>query len=340
LLSTHISERYNNTIYPTMVITGPENKMKIQWLVRPDKRFCDLCRLYGTELKKIASDNPRKIENILMDDVRYYFFTEHFREGLVNYCVFVFLYSIPRKNEEVVTSVDFVQKLYSSCTIPSLAPISYHSLKLSEYVRNSGKISTNISELMSVALDERADNEKEYFYPIEQVGNRIIKTCFDKEGSPCRFKTVRSDSNMYIQVALMKFSFFLTNVMLMIAKFSLRTVEVSFKNEIETLRILFRCPFHNSFFGFENDRNSDVNFGEICELNCSHPAFVDYELLKRIANDFGAAFTLRFDGKNYGLVEIVFSKADVLFKNVLHAACIPEGETDIPIYAVDVDNLL
>lgn len=341
MFKEELTQRFGNTIYPTMIITGREPCMKMCWLSNADKQFRDLCKLHGAELKRIAANNPRKVESIVMNDVRFYFVTERWRRGLENYYVFVFVYLIHTKMERRLEDINLAALIYDACNIPQVSVMSDASCELAEFVRERNKALSYGADFMSNKLLAFAEEKRiSYLYRVNQLIEYVVNTYFNDELSPCRIKVNQLDSEMYTYIDSIYFTFFTMNLFLVLSKYSLRTIEVNFENNLETLDVLIKCQFHNRFFGDETLKNTDVVLGDNCDFTAGHPAFMDFELLKRLANSVGTAIKLKFNRLNKGIVQISVSKTDDSFKNLLHAS-IPIGETpNIPVYEVDLSDLL
>ena len=341
MIKEELAQRYGNTIYPTMVITGREPRMKMCWLSSVNKHFRDLCRLHGSEFKRIAANNPRKIESIIMDDVRYYFVTERWRQGFENFYIFIFVYTIHTKIESELSDINFAKVIYDACNVPQVSTMCPASLELSEFVRERNKAFNFSVDFMSNKLLKFAEEKKiKYLYKANDLIGYVIDNYFNDELSPCRIKVNRFESEMLTSLDSIYFTYFVMNLFLVLSKYSLRTIEVDFENNLETLHVFIKCQFHNRFFGDGTIENTDVILGDSCDFTAGHPAFMDFEFLKRLANFLGAAIKFKFDKLNKGIVEIIISKTDKNFENQLRAGPLTDEVPDITVYEVDLSELI
>ena len=141
---------------------------------------------------------------------------------------------------------------------------------------------------------------------------------------------------MYTQILLNDFMFYIINLLLVIVKYSCTDIVINFSNNITTLDVNISGRFVNGFF----INNPDVDESDKWILSPRHPAFMDFEFVKRLASviDVGLRFK-HLDKENFEICTLV-SKADIKISNELRAAEFNDFSPDIPIYTVNIDEIL
>ena len=86
--------------------------------------------------------------------------------------------------------------------------------------------------------------------------------------------------------------------------------------------------------------NTDIEISELCELKYSHPAFMDFQFIKCLANTIGVEVSLGFKAPGKMIFRISVSKADVVFSNLIKCSKIGNIVPDIPIYTTDLEELI
>lgn len=330
-------ERYNNSIYPTMVIIENGKRRTSRFMPGFDNEFRNMCKLYGERILDIMKNNPHKIESITMDGVKHFFVTERRRIGDDTVYVAQFVYAIIEDNERLFYKLNFIRIIYDSCNLPQEQKMSDASVALVEYIKHRTKISKFISDFLCFRLKGFFENEKSsYFYKINDVIKYAVENYFQDGTCPCRFKVNYLESNMYTQMNLNLFMFFMVNLLLTLSKYTVRTSEIEFENNLTTLETKIKCHFHRDFL-IDND---DIDLENACKLKSTHPAFMDFEFVKHLADSVGAALSLEYEKLDCINVRVTVSKTDIVFKNLLRTGKFSGENSDIPIYTVDVSELI
>lgn len=337
MISNQLIEKYNNSIYPTMIIIESGKRRTIRFMPGFDNEFRNTCKLYGEKILYIMRNNPRKIESITMDGVKHFFAAERRRVGNDRVYVAQFVYAIVEDNERLFYKLDFIGIIYDICNLPQEQKMSDASIALVEYIKSRTKISKFISNFLCFRLKGFFENEKSsYFYKINDIIRYAVENYFQDGTCPCRFKVNYLESNMYTQMNLNLFMFFMVNLLLTLSRYTVRTSEIEFENNVTTLDTRIKCHFHRDFL----IDNEDIDLKNSCELKSSHPAFMDFEFVKRLADSVGAALTLEYEKLDCINVKVTVSKTDIVFKNLLRAGKFTGENSDIPIYTVDVSELI
>lgn len=337
MINNTLLERYGNSIYPTFVVVEKNNRCRIQFLPGFEKGFHDTCKLYAGKFVEIMKNNPRKVESVVMDGIKHYFVTERWREQDNIFYAVQFIYSIIEDNERIFHTLNFGQIIYDACNVLPEQQMSDESLTLIKNVKSREKSMKFIFDFLCNRFDGFFENEKSsYFYKINDVIKYTVENYFDNENCPCRFRVNYIESDMYTQMNLNLFVFFTVNLLLILSKYSLRTVCIDFENNVTTLDTKIQCQLYNAFLL----NNRDIVLGTPCEIKSSHPAFMDFEFLKHIANEIGVAIEMNYEKLDIVTVKVTVSKTEIVFKNLLRAGEISGQNTDIPIYTVDISELI
>ncbi|MBQ9941014.1 MAG: hypothetical protein IJO74_05710 [Clostridia bacterium] len=336
MIRNSLIETFGGSTYVSFVITKTKDRFRLHFLPGFSKEIKDFFRLYAHRFIEIITNNPKKIENIVIDKVKYYFSVESIRSGNeIFYGVYI-LYAVVDENEYLFSKFNIPYLLYNSYSIPFNISISETSKKFAEKITKKSYIYDFVYDFLSVQMNGYFENDKHvYFHKINDMVKHTVKTYFT---DLCPYKVIVEDidSNMYTQILLNDFMFYIINLLLVIVKYSCTDIVINFSNNITTLDVNISGRFVNGFF----INNPDVDESDKWILSPRHPAFMDFEFVKRLASviDVGLRFK-HLDKENFEICTLV-SKADIKISNELRAAEFNDFSPDIPIYTVNIDEIL
>lgn len=337
MISKFLVDTFGKTTYVTFIITETGDNVKLEFLPPVNNKLKSLFKSVGSELHRIVSNNPRKIEKIIIDNVKYYFSVERVRhDENIHYGLHV-LYAISKKNECLFSEYDLPRNLYRIHNDRFFGDISAASCKLLKKVRTNTGIHGYLFDFLGFGLEDFFENKKtNYFYKINDVIKYTIENYFNEELCPRKIVANYINSNMYTQMNLNLFMFFMVNLFLTLIKFSQGTIEINFKNNLQTLDTMIEGKFINGFF----ENNEDILDDNEWPLSTYHPAFSDFEFIKYLANYVGAAVNINNPSKENFNICVSVSKIDLVFSNILRVN--EAGSTDygIPIYTADINEII
>ena len=141
MISNFLVDTFGNTTYLTFVLTETKGNLKIEFILPVSNSLKSLFKSVGNEIYKIVSENPRSIETIIIDEVKYYFSVQRIRHGeSIHYGVHV-LYSITLGNEELFAEeYSFSRALCRMRSDPIFDKMSETSFKLAEKIRKNTSV--------------------------------------------------------------------------------------------------------------------------------------------------------------------------------------------------------
>lgn len=341
MIKNSFVDAYAGAVSPVVIFQKDKLKSKLIFMSESSKKFAKVCKLYAESFIFIASDNPKKVESIVVDGVRIYFSSERKRKGDSVLYIFHFLYEISDIVDSMFKNVNFATILYDIYNIPDKNEMCPASCALSEYVNSRHTLlefhAYFLSEIANKIFDPNIFDNENFFYKINDAVTYFTETYFPSDSCPFRFRINQITSDMYTQINLNMFLLFLMNLYLVLSKYSLRTIDINFENNITRLEIYYTCDFHNTFFL----DNSDLAFEEdICVLSPNHPAFSDFEFLKRLANIVGAKVTLHRNKHSKMIYKVSLSKIDTNFYNLLRSRNVGEDYPSPEVYVSKIPDFL
>jgi len=338
MISNFLIDTFGRTTYVTFVITVKNGSEKLEFIPPVSNRLKSLLKSAGLKFYSKACGNPKAVECIKIEDVVYYFSVQRIRHGAdIHYGIHV-LYAMTEGNE-MLFSPDYNMShiLHVASSDPIFENISDKSRQLIEKLRKNTSLYEYLFDFYSFRLNGFFENNKEsYFYRINDVIKYTVEHYFDKENCPREFCVKFINSDMYTQINLNHFMFFMVNLFLTVIKYSQGTVDIGFRNNLKTLDITASGKFTDGFF----QDNDDITHKDEWLLSPRHPAFSDFEFIKALANKVGAAVNLDNPVKDSFEICVSVSKIDIVYSNILRVNKADADASNIPIYTVDVDDII
>ena len=338
MISKFVEETFGKSVYPTLVITERKGRFKIDFLPNFSSEYKSLFKLYGSQLVSIVTNNPKKVDSIQIDRVKYYFATERVRRGFDIYFGVYILYAVIAENENLFRDFSIPNMLYDTYCIRTDGELSANSEAVVEKIRKNTAVNKFILDFLGAELDGFFEGRKEsYFYKINDVIKYTVYNYFHEDICPRKIKVNYIESDMYTQMNLNDFMFFVVNLLLIAVKYSTGCLNIDFSNNLTTLNVELSGKFVSGFF----ENNCDI-LREENELVITpdHPAFSDFEFAKRLANIVGVSMKLENLCGDEFRIGIVISKIDIVFSNLLRARELEGDALNVTVYTVDIDKII
>ena len=310
-----LTKKYSATIYPVAVFNMSDSPSVIFTTVHCAKLRTVFASIASTCIGKEPT-NKNCIGKISVDGILYYFNAMFIRNRLEKYLAIQILFVSSVQLESKLDNhrfADILSDIFPYLVLGRRA--SERSAELAEFVRNHRKFPNLLTEkYVNILNDIFSPTDDRYFTKIDDVTHIVVQKISSSNVLARKFKEISTNSEMYAEIKHNSFSFLIATIMSVLSKYSLRGIEVDYLNTVTRLDIYFKANFHNSFFAQNPDFS--LKFSEVV-LSEVHPAFADFEFLKRIANLNGIEVSLTMSKNSKAVYRVSISKTDRQFSNVL-----------------------
>lgn len=337
MFPTFINQKYGNTIYPTILVKSSPSGNTMNFGPNINDELRDFIRYHKKTILNIVLNNPRVVEYVVLEDQSLFLTTERVRNDDKIYYVIQLVFTINSAYQNTFRFYNLHNFFYSNFVFPTQDKICSASKELLEYVtKNKAKNDFIFNFLFKEYNRPFKYQQTNYFYDIKDAVSYITDAYFTDTKTTSNIKVINSDSNLYISTDLNHFSFLIINAFIFLIRYSLRNIEVEFKNSVTNLEIHMKTYMHNAFY----QDNENINLSDRCRLSPEHPAFFEFCFIEHMVKSIGANVKLEYLKNGKMDLCIYTSKVDIALDGLLKASIVGINTVELPIYTVSLEDII